>query len=143
MEVHLKPETESRLSELASQSGRPTDELLEDAIAGYLAQVAEVRRSPRPPRGPLQRHQKWARQAHRGRDVLRRLASARREIAQPAPSRMSVPLTEYHANSPQSDPRRLERTNSACIRSGELQPSSVRLATQLVVRVRTDTTANN
>jgi predicted DNA-binding protein len=43
MEVHLKPETESRLNELASQSGRPTDDLVEDAIAGYLAEVAEVR----------------------------------------------------------------------------------------------------
>jgi predicted transcriptional regulator len=43
MEVHLKPETESRLNELASQSGRPTDELVEDAMIGYLAEVAEVR----------------------------------------------------------------------------------------------------
>jgi predicted DNA-binding protein len=43
MEVHLKPETESRLNELASQSGRPTDDLVEDAMAGYLAGVAEIR----------------------------------------------------------------------------------------------------
>jgi len=43
MEVHLKPETESRLNELFTQSGRPTDELVEDAMAGYLAEVAEVR----------------------------------------------------------------------------------------------------
>jgi predicted DNA-binding protein len=43
MEVRLKPDTESRLNELASQSGRPTDELVEDAMAGYLAEVAEVR----------------------------------------------------------------------------------------------------
>jgi predicted DNA-binding protein len=43
MEVHLRPETESRLYELASQSGRPTDDLVEDAMAGYLAEVAEVR----------------------------------------------------------------------------------------------------
>jgi predicted DNA-binding protein len=43
MEVRLKPETESRLNELATQSGRPTDELVEDAMAGYLAEVAEVR----------------------------------------------------------------------------------------------------
>ena len=43
MEVHLKPDTESRLNELASKSGRPTDELVEDAMAGYLAEVAEVR----------------------------------------------------------------------------------------------------
>jgi predicted DNA-binding protein len=43
MKVHLKPETQSRLNELASQSGRPTDELVEDAMAGYLAEVADVR----------------------------------------------------------------------------------------------------
>jgi hypothetical protein len=43
MEVHLKAETESRLSGLASQSGRATDDLVEDALAGYLAEVAEMR----------------------------------------------------------------------------------------------------
>jgi predicted transcriptional regulator len=43
MEVHIKPETESRLTELASKSGRATDDLVEDALAGYLAEVAEVR----------------------------------------------------------------------------------------------------
>jgi len=43
MEVHFKPETESRLNELAVKSGRATDDLLEDALAGYLQEVAEVR----------------------------------------------------------------------------------------------------
>jgi hypothetical protein len=43
MEVHFKPETESRLAELASKSGRAIDDLVEDALAGYLAEVAEVR----------------------------------------------------------------------------------------------------
>jgi len=43
MEVHFRPETESRLTELASKSGRSADDLLEDALAGYLAEVAEVR----------------------------------------------------------------------------------------------------
>jgi predicted DNA-binding protein len=43
MEVHLKPRTEFRLHELASQSGRPTDELVEDAMAAYLTEVADVR----------------------------------------------------------------------------------------------------
>lgn len=42
MEVHFKPETESRLAELASKSGRATDDLLEDALAAYLAEVTEV-----------------------------------------------------------------------------------------------------
>ena len=43
MEVHLKPETASRLAELASKSGRATDDLLEDAVAGYLQEVTQVR----------------------------------------------------------------------------------------------------
>jgi predicted transcriptional regulator len=43
MEVHIKPETESRLSELASRTGRAPDDLVEDALAGFLAEVAEVR----------------------------------------------------------------------------------------------------
>ena len=43
MEVHLKPETESCLNELAAKSGRPADELVEDAMAAYLSEVTEVR----------------------------------------------------------------------------------------------------
>lgn len=43
MEVHFKPETESRLNELASRSGRATDELVEDTLAGYLEEVVAVR----------------------------------------------------------------------------------------------------
>ena len=43
MEVHLKPETESRLAELAAKSGRAPDDLLEDAMAGYLQELVQVR----------------------------------------------------------------------------------------------------
>ena len=43
MEVHFKPETESRLNELAGRSGRGTDELLEDALAGYLEEATAMR----------------------------------------------------------------------------------------------------
>jgi predicted transcriptional regulator len=43
MDVHIKPETQFRLTELASKSGRATDDLVEDALAGYLAEVTEVR----------------------------------------------------------------------------------------------------
>ncbi len=43
MEVHFKPETEMRLSDLASKSGRAAADLVEDALAGYLAEVGEVR----------------------------------------------------------------------------------------------------
>ena len=43
MEVHLKPGTESRLQELAAKTGRAPDELLEDALAGYLQELGSVR----------------------------------------------------------------------------------------------------
>ena len=43
MEVHLRPETESRLQELATESGRTPGDLIEDAMAGYLQELAKVR----------------------------------------------------------------------------------------------------
>jgi predicted transcriptional regulator len=43
MEVHLRPETESRLQELAAKTGRAPDELVEDAMAGYLKELSETR----------------------------------------------------------------------------------------------------
>ncbi len=43
MVVHLRPETESRLKELSATTGRAPDELVEDAMAGYLAALAEMR----------------------------------------------------------------------------------------------------
>lgn len=43
MEVQFTPETEKKLTALATQSGRRTDELVEDAMAGYLDEVAQVR----------------------------------------------------------------------------------------------------
>ena len=43
MEVHLTPELEAQLNEMAAKTGRATDELVRDAMAGYLAEWAEVR----------------------------------------------------------------------------------------------------
>jgi hypothetical protein len=43
MEVHLRPETESRLQELAAKTGGGPDDLVEDAMAAYLQELAEVR----------------------------------------------------------------------------------------------------
>lgn len=43
MDVHLSPETEKKLSALSLQSGRRTEDLVEDAMAGYLDEVAQVR----------------------------------------------------------------------------------------------------
>ena len=38
-EVHFTPETERRLKDLSAQSGRGTDDLVEDATAAYLDEV--------------------------------------------------------------------------------------------------------
>jgi hypothetical protein len=43
MEVHFTPETEKRLKDLAAQSGRGTDDLVEDAMAGYFVEALQVR----------------------------------------------------------------------------------------------------
>jgi predicted transcriptional regulator len=43
MEVNFRPETESRLQELAQQAGRAPNDLIEDAMAGYLKELGETR----------------------------------------------------------------------------------------------------
>jgi predicted DNA-binding protein len=43
MEVNLRPETQSRLEELAQQTGRPAADLIEDAMAGYMKELSETR----------------------------------------------------------------------------------------------------
>jgi len=42
MEVHLSRQTESRLQELAARTGRAPDDLVEDAMAGYLLELTQV-----------------------------------------------------------------------------------------------------
>jgi len=43
MEVHLRPATGSRVQELANQTGRTPDELVEDALAGHLQELVQLR----------------------------------------------------------------------------------------------------
>jgi predicted transcriptional regulator len=43
MEVHFSSETEKKLRDLAAQSGRGTDELIEDAMAGYVDELARAK----------------------------------------------------------------------------------------------------
>ena len=43
MEVHLTPDVEKKLNDLAAQSGRRTDELLQDALAAYFAELMQTR----------------------------------------------------------------------------------------------------
>ena len=43
MEVHFTPETEKKLKDLSAQSGRGTDDLVEDAMAGYVDELLQAR----------------------------------------------------------------------------------------------------
>jgi hypothetical protein len=44
MEVHVNnPELEAKLDRLATETGRATDELVEDALLAYLAELAQTR----------------------------------------------------------------------------------------------------
>jgi predicted DNA-binding protein len=62
MEIHFRQETESRLQELAQETGRAPDDLIEGAMAGYLEELTRLRitldnrchdlRSPSPSTSP-------------------------------------------------------------------------------------------
>ncbi len=43
MEVHLNPDLQAKLDQLALETGRATEELIEDAMAGYFDELAQVR----------------------------------------------------------------------------------------------------
>ena len=43
MEVHFTPELEKKLNDLAALSGRPVDELVQDAVAGLVDELSETR----------------------------------------------------------------------------------------------------
>ena len=45
MEVRVAPETAKKLNDLAASSGRAPNEIVEDALAGYLDEVAAVRKT--------------------------------------------------------------------------------------------------
>jgi len=43
MEVHFTPDVEKKLNDLAAQSGRRADELLQDAFAAYFDELVHTR----------------------------------------------------------------------------------------------------
>ena len=43
MELHFSSTLQAKLDQLARDTGRPASELVEDAIAGYLDEVAQTR----------------------------------------------------------------------------------------------------
>ena len=45
MEVQVSPETAKKLNDLAASSGRAPNEIVEDALAGYLEAMGSIRRA--------------------------------------------------------------------------------------------------
>ena len=45
MEVHFKPEVQAKLDQMALESGRPSGELVEDAVIGYFDELAFTRQT--------------------------------------------------------------------------------------------------
>jgi len=43
MEVHLTPDLQAKLDRLVTETGRSADEFIQDAMAGYVDELAEVR----------------------------------------------------------------------------------------------------
>jgi predicted transcriptional regulator len=43
MEVHLTPDTQAKLEQMAHDSGRPNEELLEDAVIGLYDELSATR----------------------------------------------------------------------------------------------------
>lgn len=43
MEVHFTPDVQAKLDRLAQESGRSAHEFVQDAVAGYVDELAEVR----------------------------------------------------------------------------------------------------
>ena len=43
MEVHFKPDVQAKLDQMARESGRPSNEVVEDAVIGYFDELAHTR----------------------------------------------------------------------------------------------------
>jgi hypothetical protein len=43
MEVHVKPEVQAKLDQMARETGCPSDELVEDALIGYFDELEYAR----------------------------------------------------------------------------------------------------
>jgi len=43
MELHLTPDLEAKLNQLSAQTGRAKEDVVQDAITGYLAELSQVR----------------------------------------------------------------------------------------------------
>lgn len=43
MEVHFSPDLQAKLDQLATETGRPADALVEDVVAGYFEELVQTR----------------------------------------------------------------------------------------------------
>ncbi len=43
-ELHFNPDLQAKLDKLATETGRPTGELVEDAVAGYFDELVQTRK---------------------------------------------------------------------------------------------------
>ena len=43
MEVRFTPEVQAKLEQMARETGRPSDKLVEDAVTGYFDELAQAR----------------------------------------------------------------------------------------------------
>ena len=43
MEVHFAPDLQAKIDQLVSETGRTPDELVEDALAGYVPELVQTR----------------------------------------------------------------------------------------------------
>ena len=43
MEIHLAPELQAKIDQFVSETGYPIEKLIEDALAGYVPELAETR----------------------------------------------------------------------------------------------------
>lgn len=43
MEVRLSPDLEAKLNQLSAETGRAKEDLVQDAMAGYLAELSQLR----------------------------------------------------------------------------------------------------
>lgn len=43
MEVHFNPDVQAKLDQMARESGRPSHELVEDAVIGYVDELTRTR----------------------------------------------------------------------------------------------------
>ncbi len=43
MEVHLAPELQAQIDKLVAETGHPVEKLIEDALAGYVPELAQTR----------------------------------------------------------------------------------------------------